>query len=115
MNMPVAAKDFHILQGQPKGWRRPSPTGADVTSWFCGDCGGRIYGERAGRPESMTVRAGTLDDTAWLVPVAHMFMRSAQPWVLPATNAECHETGPKDFRPLMLAWRAMWPEYFPRK
>jgi hypothetical protein len=56
----------------------------------------------------MTVRAGTLDDTAWLVPVAHMFMRSAQPWVLPAANAECHETGPKDFRPLLLAWRALW-------
>jgi hypothetical protein len=24
MNMPVAAKDFRILQGQPKAWRRLS-------------------------------------------------------------------------------------------
>src|SRR5467141_2252497 len=59
LNMPVAAKDFRILQGEPKGWRRRSSSGADVTSWFCGDCGGRIYGERAGRPHSMTLRAGT--------------------------------------------------------
>ena len=65
LNMPVLAKDFHILQGEPKGWRRLSPTGADVTSWFCGDCGGRIYGERVGRPQSINLRAGTLDDTAW--------------------------------------------------
>ena len=115
LNMPVAAKDFHILKGQPKGWRRQSPTGADVTSWFCGDCGGRIHGERSGRPESMTVRAGTLDDTKWLVPAAHMFMRSAQPWVLPAANAQCHDTGPSDFRPLAQVWRAMWPEFFPQK
>jgi len=43
LNMPVAAKDFHILPSEPKGWRHKSPTGADVTSWFCGDCGGRIY------------------------------------------------------------------------
>ena len=114
-NMPVLARDFHILQGEPKGWRRLSPTGIPVISWFCGDCGGRLYGERAGREEIVNVRAGTLDDTSWLVPAAHMFMKSAQPWVLPAANAECHEVGPDDFRPLAAAWRAMWPEFFPRK
>ena len=115
LNMPVVAKDFHILQGSPKGWRRLSPSGADVTSWFCGDCGGRIYGERVGRPQSINIRAGTLDDTTWLVPVAHMFMKSAQPWVLPAANAECHEIGPSDFRPLAAVWRSMWPDFFPPK
>jgi hypothetical protein len=63
----------------------------------------------------MTLRAGTLDDTTWLVPIAHTYVRSAQPWVLPAPGAECHETGPDDFRPLAQAWRAMWPEFFPQK
>lgn len=122
LNMPVATKDFRIWQGKPRGWRRPSPSGADVTSWFCGDCGGRIYGERAGRPELVNLRAGTLDDTSWLTPAAHMFMRSAQPWVVPwvvpgvspAADAECHEIGPDDFRPLAKKWRAMWPEFFPQ-
>ena len=117
LNMPVAAKDLRIRQGKPLGWRRPSPSGADVTSRFCGDCGGRIYGERAGRPESVNLRAGTLDDTSWLTPVAHMFMRSAQPWVAPwispTADAECHEVGPDDFHPLAKKWRAMWPEFFP--
>ncbi|MBR0696632.1 GFA family protein [Bradyrhizobium lablabi] len=115
LNMPVATTQFRIVKGEPKGWRRPSPSGADVTSWFCGDCGGRIYGERKGRSESVNIRAGTLDDTAWLTPVAHMFMRSAQPWVQPAAGAVCYETGPGDFRPLAAAWRAMWPEGFPQK
>jgi hypothetical protein len=92
-----------------------SPSGADVTSWFCGDCGGRIYGERVGRPQSINIRAGTLDDTKWLVPVAHMYMRSAQPWVLPAERAECHEIAPNDFQAAAKAWRAMWPEFFPPK
>jgi len=115
LNMPVLTRDFHIRQGQPKGWRRKSPSGADVTSWFCGDCAGRIYGERAAHPERMNVRAGTLDDTAWLVPIAHMFTRSAQPWVQPAADAECHETAPDDFVPLAQRWRAMWPEFFPQK
>ena len=65
-------------------------------------------------PVAATVRAGTLDEKAWLVPVAHIFMRSARPWALPAANAECRESGPKDFRPLVLAWPAIWPEFFPQ-
>jgi hypothetical protein len=63
----------------------------------------------------MNLRAGTLDDTGWLTPVALTFMASAQPWIQPAADAECHETSPRDFRPLAEKWRAMWPEFFPPK
>jgi hypothetical protein len=108
LNMPVLAKDFHILQGEPKGWHHLSPKGVPVTSRFCGDCGGRIYGERAKRPEIVNLRAGTLDDTSWMVPLAHFFTRSAQPWVQPAADAECYQTQTTDFSALMSAWRARW-------
>lgn len=80
-----------------------------------GSCGARIYGSRQSHPESLNIRAGTLDDTTWLTPVAHMFMRSAQPWIQPAAKAECHEMQPSDFRSLAAKWRAMWPEFFPKK
>lgn len=112
LNMPVATSGFRLTQGEPKGWHHTSPSGAEVTSWFCGECGARIYGSRASRPQSMNIRAGTLDDTTWLRPIAHMFMRSAQAWVKPADGAECHDIGPADFRPLAEKWRAMWPEFF---
>jgi hypothetical protein len=115
LNMPVATKSLRIVKGEPRGWHHLSVSGGEVSSWFCGDCAARIYGSRKSRPESMNLRAGTLDDTGWLTPVAHMFMRSAQPWVLPAADAECHEIGPADFRPLAEKWRAMWPEFFPPK
>lgn len=115
LNMPVLATDFHILQGEPKGWRYVSPKGVPVTSRFCGDCGGRLFGERARRPEIVNLRAGTLDDTSWMVPAAHFFIRSAQAWVEPAVDAECYETQPEDFNTLMQAWRATWPEFFPEK
>jgi hypothetical protein len=113
LNMPVLAKDFHVLKGEMKAWRHTSPSGVPVISWFCGDCGCRLCGDRAGRAEIVNLRAGTLDDTTWLVPVAHMFMKSAQPWVLPAVGAEHHEIGPDDFQPVAAAWRARWPEFFP--
>ena len=115
LNMPVATTGFRITQGGPKGWRRASPSGAEVTSWFCSDCGARLYGERKGRPDTMNLRAGTLDDTTWLTPVAHMFLPSAQSWVHPADGAECFEVGPSDLRPLAERWRALWPEFFEKK
>jgi hypothetical protein len=92
-----------------------SPSGANVTTWFCGECGARLYGEREGRPDTMNLRAGTLDDTTWLTPIAHLFTKSAQGWVQPASGAECFELAPKDFVALAQRWRTMWPEYFPAK
>lgn len=77
LNMPVATEAFRVVAGTPTGWRRLAPSGATVVSWFCGDCGGRINGERIGRPELTVVRAGTLDDTSWLSPGAHFYTRSA--------------------------------------
>ena len=115
LNMPVATKGFRITQGEPKGWHHRSPSGAEVTSWFCGDCGARIHGSRKMRPDSVNVRAGTLDDTKWLTPVAYIFLRSAQPWVRSVDGTECHDEEPTDFIPLARKWRALWPEFFPPK
>jgi hypothetical protein len=115
LNMPVATTSLRIVKGEPKGWRHLSPSGVPVISWFCADCAARLYGERSGRPDTMNLRAGTLDDTGWLVPVAHMFMTSAQSWVSPAPGAESHEIGPDDFRPLAAKWRALWPAFFPKE
>ena len=115
LNMPVATRAFRITQGEPKPWHHISPSGVAVTSWFCSDCGARIYGERSGRPDSMNLRAGTLDDTTWLYPVAHIYLKSAQDWVQPADGAECHEVGPSNYMPLAEKWRALWPEFFERK
>jgi len=114
LNMPVLRNGFHFRQGEPNGWHHTSPSGVAVISWFCGVCGARLYGDRAGREAIVNIRAGTLDDTKWLVPVAHMFMKSAQCWVSPAAGAECHDIGPNDFAPLGEKWRAMWPDFFPQ-
>jgi hypothetical protein len=107
MNMPVASHAFRIVRGYPKGWRRLSPSGAETVSWFCGECAGRIHGTRPSRPESVTVRAGSLDDTTWLIPTAHMFVRNAQPW-LALLEADCFDEAPPDFRVLAKAWQGRW-------
>jgi hypothetical protein len=105
MNMPVATSAFRIVRGELKGWRRLSPSGVETISWFCADCAGRVHGSRTSRAESVNVRAGSLDDTSWLRPAAHMFVRSAQPW-LQLPRADCFDEAPPDFKALARAWRA---------
>ncbi|WP_407080373.1 GFA family protein [Bradyrhizobium roseum] len=67
----VRLRDFRILHGEPAGWHHTSPNGTAVILRFGGTCGTRLYGERDGRPEIVSLRAGTVGDTSWLVPVAH--------------------------------------------
>ena len=59
------------------------------------------------RPDITAIRAGTLDDTSWLRPIAHVYMRSAQPWEK-ISGVECFDTLPKDFRSLADKWQHMW-------
>jgi hypothetical protein len=70
-------------------------TGIPTRFWFCATCGGRICGERDGRGR-VNLRAGTLDDTSWLMPLAHHCVRSAQPWEGVAGDAAAVATLPSE-------------------
>ncbi len=108
MSMPVKAEAFAITCGEPKHWRRIGANGVESTYWFCGECGGRVYGQRSGRPDIVSVRAGTLDDTSWVRPIAHVYMRSAQAWERNPNHAECFDIMPKDFWTLANKWQELW-------
>ena len=80
MSLIVRATDF-TYTGALKMFRRVAESGLGVKCFFCPECGTRIYHE----PERMNgmavnVRAGTLDDTSRLSPVAHGWTKSKQTW-----------------------------------
>lgn len=95
--VPVPRQAFHMTQGSPAVWARTNTAGIEVRSWFCPVCATRIYGDRDSRP-SINVRAGSLDDTRWIDRVAHLWTRSAQPWMHFEPDAVVHETQPADYR-----------------
>jgi hypothetical protein len=108
LSMPVMAKHFRLTRGEPKAYRRVGNSGIESAYWFCGECGGRAYGQRASRPDVITVRAGTLDDTSWLRPGAHVFLKSAQAWERVPNHTACFEMQPPDFAALAQTWRQLW-------
>lgn len=81
--------------------------GADGRRWrgaCCGTCATRLWSESPRKPEVLFLAAGTLDDTAGLSPVAHVWTRSAQPWVAIPDGVLAFETQP-EMDVLVRAWR----------
>jgi hypothetical protein len=52
------------------------------------------------------VRAGSLDDTSWLRPTAHIWTRSKQPWVVLPDGDRQFETQPDDIAGFLAGARA---------
>jgi hypothetical protein len=105
MTMPVHKRSLELLTGDPKVFSFRSPDGFAKCHWHCGDCGCRVWAEIDGLAEVLAVQAGTLDDTSWLVPIAHIWTKSAQPWVTIPSDVLAFEGQPEDDLVLVRAWK----------
>ena len=98
MSMIVPRAAFR-LTGETRSFTRRADSGAEVECLFCPRCGTRIYHVPASMPATLNVKPGTLDDTAWLEPVLHVWTASKQPWTpIPAgvATAERNPRRPRD-------------------
>lgn len=57
------------------------PSGAKSRIFGCATCKARIYPVNDQREGMASLRCGTLDDSASLVPAAHVWVGSKQPWI----------------------------------
>lgn len=58
------------------------PSGAVSSIWGCSVCKARIFAENSTRPGFASLRCGTLDLSADIIPVAHLWVRSKQSWII---------------------------------
>lgn len=85
MSLIVDSAGFRLTRGETKVWSRPTDSGNTTDCHFCADCGSRIYHISAQDLEGLSIKAGSLDDRAWLKPGANIWTKRAQPWLhLPA-------------------------------
>lgn len=89
---------------------RMSESGKQRQGWFCPDCGVRIWHGTEGSSE-INIKAGTLDDTSWLVPAGHIWCSSKQPFIQIPENELNYDGQPTDgYDALRQRWRAMTVE-----
>jgi hypothetical protein len=103
--MIVARGGFEVLEGEASEYALTFPNGLQKHGRFCAKCGTLVWGEAVEFPQIVGVRPGTLDDTAWLNPIAHIWTRSAQPWVPIPPDTLTFETQPEDWMTLVKAWQ----------
>jgi hypothetical protein len=103
--MVVSRKSLEILQGEPGGYSATLADGRVKQGKLCARCGTRLWGEPVKNPALVVIQPGTLDDTSWLRPVAHIWTRSAQPWVVFPPEAVRFEREPEDPKALAALWR----------
>lgn len=71
------------------------PSGAQARIYGCVWCKTRIYAENDTRPGMASLRCGTLDGSAAVVPAAHLWIRSKQPWIGLPDGARTMEDQPR--------------------
>jgi len=100
ISMPVLRKDFQMLQGVAREFKAPSNSGRLVPVLFCGDCGTRIMHTPHHSPHLVTLFPGTLDDSSWTRPVAHLWLSRRRKGVEIDAEALLFDEQPADRQPI---------------
>lgn len=101
-SLRVRQADVHVT-GALGQWNRTTDFGTTTEVVFCPVCATRIW---HARPNTgfCHIRAGTLDDTSWLEPVAHIWARSRQPGVQFAADALVFDEQPAGLDAIIDRW-----------
>jgi len=78
--MVLNASDVEVVAGIV-GINKFKTSSALMHRHHCRDCGVALWFSSSGYEGILALKPGTLDDTSSLQPIAHMWVRSAQPWV----------------------------------
>jgi hypothetical protein len=80
VSVRLDAAAFRLAGGRLGRYTKRGDSGAELTRHFCVNCGSPIYTSSPGHPESVFVKAGTLDDPALVRPAHQAWVGSAVPW-----------------------------------
>ena len=81
------------VQGELAIYEDVGDSGQAVLRKFCAKCGSPVLSDLVAVPDVVFVKAGTLDDTSWLKPDAHIWADSKQQWL---SVSEDLQTFPKN-------------------
>ena len=77
-NVMVPEAGFE-LSGEVKSYLHTADSGNAMTKYFCPECGSLVYGTGTGRPNIISVRAGSIDDVEKIAPSINVFLDSKVP------------------------------------
>jgi hypothetical protein len=104
LSMWVRRASLELLQGEPATYFAALPDGRTKTGRMCAACSTRVWAEPRNQA-IVIVQPGTLEQPTGLVPIAHQWTSSAQPWMVFPPGAVLFETQPPDPAEMVRLWR----------
>ena len=98
------------MTGEAEIEKLATRSGRQIDHTLCPRCRCRVFSRAVATPEFLSLRAGTLDDASWVVPIAQTWVERALPW---AVIAGVRVVAWKDFDYAALAreWAATAPQF----
>ncbi|MBV8682266.1 MAG: GFA family protein [Caulobacteraceae bacterium] len=81
LNALIETDRIALLQGEPRPFPMPTPSGFPHDIYRCADCGTALWSDYGGRTGLRFVRVGALDEPELVPPDVHIFTRSKLPWI----------------------------------
>lgn len=83
-----------VLSGQLITAEHQTASGAIAAASHCAVCYSEIFNTHPRRPQSLLLRAGTLDESQSIIPAAHIFTKRRQAWITLPSGVPAFEEFP---------------------
>jgi hypothetical protein len=83
-----------VIEGRFKTFEGKGESGKATYRHFCPECGSPVFTEADVMPNVALIKAGTLDDRAWLRPGMELWCETAQPWTQESIEMQRFERMP---------------------
>jgi hypothetical protein len=80
VSVRARAELFRIVAGSPREYVKVSDSGRPVARYFCGDCGSPLFTRPPLHPETVFIKAGSLDDPTLVRPDRQAWTISRVDW-----------------------------------
>jgi hypothetical protein len=104
--MWVSRSSLQVLSGEPALLEFEIRPGRQRRAKACAKCDTRLWAEPADRPSLAVLLPGVLQNVSHFEPVAHLWVKSALPWVGIPSGVAKFDTQPNDPKELIRLWRA---------
>jgi hypothetical protein len=73
MSLAVPRASLRVTHGVVSFWSRPSDSGRRIRCAFCPNCGSRLWHESESEQETITIKAGSLDEAVDASAAIHIW------------------------------------------
>jgi hypothetical protein len=106
LSLIVPAQAIEVVRGTPTRYSATLADGRTKHGQMCAACGTRLWGEPRLHQAIRVLQPGTLDEPSLFPPVAHIWTRSALPWVVFPDGVALFPEQPEEPSQLARLWRS---------